>query len=276
MTPYTSIAIRIVRFPLAVLVVFIHSVGPTDNIAYYPFRDFFSHTFCSFVVPAFFIISGFLFFQRMENGFTKKIYIKKLNSRISTLLIPYFVWNAVTLVIDLLKFYIGRPSWIDYGNASIGEIIVHCFWGNVSDISSGIYYPIFSLGAFLAIHNRNLVYDKWYYMCPIIIIGLIVYIMTGQEIILKLYIFTMPFFIFFLCSKIRKVEKIASLGKYSTVIYYSHYPLTLIVAFKIVGLILPCYSLINYFIIPLLAVLLSIMLCEILSSLRLKYGKRKN
>ena len=134
----------------------------------------------------------------------------------------------------------------------------------------------FSLGAFLAIHNRNLVYDKWYYMCPIIIIGLIVYIMTGQEIILKLYIFTMPFFIFFLCSKIRKVEKIASLGKYSTVIYYSHYPLTLIVAFKIVGLILPCYSLINYFIIPLLAVLLSIMLCEILSSLRLKYGKRKN
>ena len=331
MTPYTSIAIRIVRFPLAVLVVFIHSVGPTDNIAYYPFRDFFSHTFCSFVVPAFFIISGFLFFQRMENGFTKKIYIKKLNSRISTLLIPYFVWNAVTLVIDLLKFYIGRPSWIDYGNASIGEIIVHCFWGNVSDISSGIYYPInlplwyirdlivlclfspiiykicdkfgwftivaltvsyflglhllyfnllgilfFSLGAFLAIHNRNLVYDKWYYMCPIIIIGLIVYIMTGQEIILKLYIFTMPFFIFFLCSKIRKAEKIASLGKYSTVIYYSHYPLTLIVAFKIVGLILPCYSLINYFIIPLLAVLLSIMLCEILSSLRLKYGKRKN
>lgn len=215
MTPYTSIAIRIVRFPLAVLVVFIHSVGPTDNIAYYPFRDFFSHTFCSFVVPAFFIISGFLFFQRMENGFTKKIYIKKLNSRISTLLIPYFVWNAVTLVIDLLKFYIGRPSWIDYGNASIGEIIVHCFWGNVSDISSGIYYPInlplwyirdlivlclfspiiykicdkfgwftivaltvsyflglhllyfnllgilfFSLGAFLAIHNRNLVYDQ--------------------------------------------------------------------------------------------------------------------
>lgn len=99
MTPYTSTAIRIVRFPLAVLVVFIHSVGPTDNIAYYPFRDFFSHTFCSFVVPAFFIISGFLFFQRMENGFTKKIYIKKLNSRISTLLIPYFVWNAVTLVI---------------------------------------------------------------------------------------------------------------------------------------------------------------------------------
>ncbi len=54
MTPYTSIAIRIVRFPLAVLVVFIHSVRPTDNIAYYPFRDFFSHTFCSFVVPAFF------------------------------------------------------------------------------------------------------------------------------------------------------------------------------------------------------------------------------
>lgn len=74
----------------------------------------------------------------------------------------------------------------------------------------------------------------------------------------------------------KKSRKIASLGKYSTVIYYSHYPLTLIVAFKIVGLILPCYSLINYFIIPLLAVLLSIMLCEILSSLRLKYGKRKN
>lgn len=72
MTPYTSTAIRIVRFPLAVLVVFIHSVGPTDNIAYYPFRDFFSHTFCSFVVPAFFIISGFLFFSGWRMGLRKR------------------------------------------------------------------------------------------------------------------------------------------------------------------------------------------------------------
>lgn len=72
MTPYTSTAIRIVRFPLAVLVVFIHSVGPTDNIAYYPFRDFFSHTFCSFVVPAFSSYLGSCFFSGWRMGLRKR------------------------------------------------------------------------------------------------------------------------------------------------------------------------------------------------------------
>lgn len=72
MTPYTSIAIRIVRFPLAVLVVFIHSVGPTDNIAYYPFRDFF---LIHFVVLLYLLFSSYLgscFFSGWRMGLRKR------------------------------------------------------------------------------------------------------------------------------------------------------------------------------------------------------------
>ena len=50
------------------------------------------------------------------------------------------------------------------------------------------------------------------------------------------------------------------MSKYSEIIYYSHYPITLIAAITVVSKILPNYSLVNYFVIPLFAVMLSMMI----------------
>lgn len=142
MNKATSTSINFVRFPLAILVVFIHSIGTTENIAYYAFREFFSHIFCSFVVPTFFIISGYLFFQKTQNNFTTNIYIEKIKSRFFTLVIPYIVWNTITLSIDYTKYIIGQESWINYGQNSIGYILFLCFLGNPSDLLEGVFYPI--------------------------------------------------------------------------------------------------------------------------------------
>ena len=49
-----------------------------------------------------------------------------------------------------------------------------------------------------------------------------------------------------------------ALSKYSEIIYYSHYPITLIAAITLVSKIFPNYSLVNYFTIPLLAVMFSV------------------
>ncbi len=48
----------------------------------------------SAAVPIFFFISGYLFFLNVEN-FNHHAYIKKLNKRLYSLLIPYIVWNII-------------------------------------------------------------------------------------------------------------------------------------------------------------------------------------
>ena len=54
-------------------------------------------------VPAFFFISGYLFFL------SKKSYGKKLKDRIHTLLIPYILWNLLLLLFYLIVYALGHP-----------------------------------------------------------------------------------------------------------------------------------------------------------------------
>ncbi len=63
-----------------------------------------SQNMMSVCVPCFFIISGFLFFNNV-NTFSKEIYIKKLKSRVHTLLIPYVLWNIFCMGLFLFKVY---------------------------------------------------------------------------------------------------------------------------------------------------------------------------
>lgn len=50
-------------------------------------------------VPSFFIISGFLFFRNYQ----KDDYVRKLKSRVHTLLIPYLLWNLFGLLTEMLS-----------------------------------------------------------------------------------------------------------------------------------------------------------------------------
>lgn len=107
--PITERVIDLLRFPLIVGVVIIHAVNmPMSNIPdersfdVSPFYNIISRLFSdiimSSVVPTFFLISGFLFFYKVES-FGKREYVRKLKSRFRTLLIPYLFWNLLTFVV---------------------------------------------------------------------------------------------------------------------------------------------------------------------------------
>lgn len=97
--------INLLRFPMVVLVVFIHTCGcfSSDDysyISYYLIRAIFSNLM-EVAVPVFFVISGFLFYRRLEN-WKWEGYICKLRRRIHSLLIPYLIWNTCYILFALL------------------------------------------------------------------------------------------------------------------------------------------------------------------------------
>ncbi len=103
-----SSAINWLRFPLIFLIILLHCysvvqvTGPASSIYFktvYPFALWLGET----GVPAFFFISGFLFF------FSQKSYREKLTTRIRTLLVPYLLWNTLLLAVYLLAYGCGLP-----------------------------------------------------------------------------------------------------------------------------------------------------------------------
>lgn len=104
-----SQTISFLRFPLIVGVAFLHfnllEGLPVSGTIYglnYPewyfyLMQFFSNVVPSIVVPLFFFISGFLFFYHTE--FCSDAYKRKLHTRIKTLLIPFLLWNTITLLL---------------------------------------------------------------------------------------------------------------------------------------------------------------------------------
>lgn len=57
----------------------------------------FSEFIPSLSVPLFFIISGFLFFNKTKD-WTTSVYRAKIKGRFQTLLIPYIIWNTLALI----------------------------------------------------------------------------------------------------------------------------------------------------------------------------------
>lgn len=113
------------RLPLMFLVVLIHSdivfvfdfqnfggiINASENYRVYGFIRYF---LCDVIgrpaVPLFFFISGYLFF-RSTDEFSWNIYKKKIESRLKTLVIPFFLWNAFYII---CFFLISRVSNDDY------------------------------------------------------------------------------------------------------------------------------------------------------------------
>jgi fucose 4-O-acetylase-like acetyltransferase len=108
-----SKTIDFLRFPLIVGVVFIHTdfsnivLAGVKQLSFANFPVFkaifllFSKIIFEGCVPLFFFISGFLFFYRTAD-FSFQVYLKKIKSRVHSLLIPYVFWNFVVLLFLLL------------------------------------------------------------------------------------------------------------------------------------------------------------------------------
>lgn len=103
-----------IRFPLILLVLFIHvlpfSVATlpetfSANYLYIYISEFISHYLSSSVVPTFFVISGYYFFYRQDK-WTFLSFINTLKKRVHTLLIPYILFNFLLLTLMVLKEYV--------------------------------------------------------------------------------------------------------------------------------------------------------------------------
>lgn len=113
-----SAVIDWLRMPLAVAVVFIHSFGGgtidlpalhaeplTPAAAYDWLRIAGSHVVTGFAVPTFFMFSGFLFFYKVDH-WGVSVYGNKLRKRARTLLVPYLLWLALS-VLQVEVFILG-------------------------------------------------------------------------------------------------------------------------------------------------------------------------
>lgn len=132
-----SRTISFVRFPMIIGIVFIHS----QNSSYLTnqeegiipitilLQNLLSDGICRIFVPLFFIISGYLFWVNTKWG--KDAYIKKLNKRIHSLLIPYFLYILLALLIFGLMQK-AMPDLISEGKIPIANYglkeFVEAFW----------------------------------------------------------------------------------------------------------------------------------------------------
>ena len=106
-----SQTIHLLRFPLVCLVVAIHCFSFVDGWdinrlnfntlsgvdIYSLFCISLSTTLAQISVPAFFLISGFLFFRGLEK-WEWQSYFVKMQKRIYSLFIPYMAWNSICIL----------------------------------------------------------------------------------------------------------------------------------------------------------------------------------
>lgn len=117
-----SQTIDLLRFPMAICVIFIHLTPSTTSLINYGYSLFsdqgiynlsgiiFSHVLSRIAVPMFFFISGYLFFANFPQWSWSK-YKDKLQSRVYTLLIPYILWNFLPILFCIIRDLISQCSW---------------------------------------------------------------------------------------------------------------------------------------------------------------------
>ncbi len=127
------------RFPLMVAVVFVH-MNPVVNMQsiqlsqlksydLYTFTAaFFSHMLADLAVPCFFLFSGFLYFYKLKT-WNKDVYLSKTKKRFQTLIIPYLLWNVLTVaIISLVEFAKFNGGLSNYWSAIQENGIWKIFW----------------------------------------------------------------------------------------------------------------------------------------------------
>lgn len=144
-----SRTIDLLRFPLAIGVVFIHmtpaTVAPYESTLPILSADgivnivkvIFSHALPSVSVPTFFFISGLLFFMNFRE-WDWRVYKGKLGKRIRSLLVPYLLWCVIAFLPILclnIASVIYHGLTIDSLAPFIREYLSGMFW-NLRDLSS--------------------------------------------------------------------------------------------------------------------------------------------
>lgn len=152
-----------ISFLLSILVFFIHSYFAQDTrdnsfigIFNHRVSYFFSCSITRFAVPMFFMLSGISFFKDYSN----QKYIKKIKSRLFTLVIPYLLWNTIWMLWQiftsysfLAKFSTGEPYPLTFASILKGIFFYECnipFWFIFDIIVFSFAAPL----VFLIIRNK--------------------------------------------------------------------------------------------------------------------------
>ncbi|SNU03305.1 Acyltransferase family protein [Prevotellaceae bacterium MN60] len=117
-----SLVINWLRFPMAVLIVFMHTpflftvcegveLGLLEESAV-TIHAVIAQIIAQIAVPLFFLISGYLFFQNLED-WENHTYLHKLKKRTKSLVIPYLVWNLLFFIIPFVVVPIIRGDGFD-------------------------------------------------------------------------------------------------------------------------------------------------------------------
>ena len=116
-TKLQSLTIDLLRFPLAIMVIFIHMTPYIVNLIDAEFnllsgegfvnviKILFSYIIPRIAVPTFFFISGFLFFYNFNNWDWSN-YKQKIKKRTKTLFLPYILWNLIPFLIVVATNFI--------------------------------------------------------------------------------------------------------------------------------------------------------------------------
>jgi surface polysaccharide O-acyltransferase-like enzyme len=159
--------IEILRYPLIVGVVFIHSfpvsvkwkgeyLGTQDpGTVSLIIRNLFSEGMFRLPVPMLFLFAGFLFFWNVQqNEFQMSVYVQKWKSRARSLVIPFLFWNvAVLLFIAIAQASFLAPYFFE--SYPIRE-----------------YGPFNFLNAVLGITHAPIAYQFWFIRNLIVLVAL--------------------------------------------------------------------------------------------------------
>lgn len=88
-------------------------------------------------VPAFFIISGFLFFQSVRT-FTRRTYIAKLKNRYHSLVVPYLLWNLIAAAVFIIK--VSAFGYPGYGIVNDNHVDLLRAVAGFADVADGYPY----------------------------------------------------------------------------------------------------------------------------------------
>lgn len=155
-----STLINTIRFPLACLVVFLHSYVAVDGYKIHETWEraqtgaltgtdwysltciTFSHVLTQVAVPMFFFISGYLFYVGLKEWNWQK-YGEKMKRRVGSLIVPYLSWNSIMAAIALGimvsgTLLLGKPierigNWFHEVGGVFG-----IYWSDQSHLASSV------------------------------------------------------------------------------------------------------------------------------------------
>ncbi|GGA34179.1 acyltransferase family protein [Sphingomonas psychrolutea] len=145
----TSHRVKLLRFPLILLVLYIHCyLAPvrlgSSTVAVVPaewlitLQAAWSNGFARTAVPLFFLISGYLYFVGFGGSFAA--YRTKTVRRIGTLLVPLLFWNL--LIIALFALGQSIPAIAGYFNADNGRMLALTPFGFVDLLIGITHFPL--------------------------------------------------------------------------------------------------------------------------------------